>query len=304
MNRAPNWQIDGISAAYEARVRAVCDGDFPGALRLSGRLDPDRWVLEWSFARWVGTALGVDEQIRQRITLSNVLILASVVWRDDLEDGELAVAEPVRAQNIGEALFDAAMEAYRELLPGDSPFWSAVRRWMGAWRDATTRAAKFESSGLAVRGSPLKIPAYGLCLLADRADAFVALEACIDNTMTGLVLYDHFVDWRDDIAAGRWNAFVESAMARRRSRPDAPTSADVEAVMLTQPVVADYFQLIERELVAGDLHASEAGVDHLAAHLHELAGELQEEGQAISMRYASLGRQVRHLIFGKQTVTA
>ena len=137
MNRALDRERGRIAAAYEKRVRVACDGEYPDALQLNGRLDPTRWVLEWSFGRWVGTALGVEDPIWQRITLSNVLILASVVWQDDLADGELVLANPVGAQDIGETLFDAAMEPYRELLPGDSLFWPAVEQWMGIWRAAT-----------------------------------------------------------------------------------------------------------------------------------------------------------------------
>jgi hypothetical protein len=304
MNRALERDSGGISAAYERRLRVLCDGGYPAALHLRGRLDPNRWVLEWSFARWVGSALGVDDQISERITLSNVLILASVVMRDDLEDGELAVLDPASARDLGEALFDAAMEPYRELLPGNSPFWPAVQRWMGFWQAATIQAANFEPSGLAVRGTPLKIPAYGLCLLADRAEAFPSLEAAIDHAMTGLVLYDHFADWRDDLASARWNAFVASAIGSSSARPGFVTAAHVETVMLTQPVVADYFARIDRELVAGANCAADVEVADLALHLRRLAGELRDEGKTVSTRYESLGEQATQLMFGKQTVRA
>src|SRR4029079_16800380 len=100
LNRARVRQPDDIFAAYERRVRVVCDGEYPDALHLRGRLDPSHWVLEWSFARWVGTALGVADRIWQQIEVSNVLVLASVVWLDDLEDGELAVTDPARARDV------------------------------------------------------------------------------------------------------------------------------------------------------------------------------------------------------------
>ena len=312
MNRAPEGESDAISAAYERRVRLVCGGDYPVALQLRGRLDPSRWVVEWSFARWVGSALGVAHQVCQQITFSNALILASVVWRDDLEDGELTVADPARAHDIGAALFEAAMEPYRDLLPSDSRFWPAVEHWMGVWRGATIRAARreadeegrFEPSALAVRGSPMKIPALALCLLAERPAVFPTLEASIDHTMSALVLYDHFVDWREDIADSRWNAFVESAITSRRAHSGAPSVADVEAAMLTQPLMTEYFAVIDRELVAGAACAVEVGVDDLARHLDWLARQLRDEGRSMSTRYVSLGDEARQLIFGSQSATA
>lgn len=206
------------------------------------------------------------------------------------------------------------MNPYRALLPSHSPFWQAQRHWMSVWRAATIRAANqgttddvrsghFEPAALAVRGTPLKIPALAICLLAKRFETFPTLEACIDRAMTGLVLYDHFVDWREDTAASRWNAFVESAIAYRGARPGTPTLADVQGVMLTHPLVEDYFTLIDRQLVAGAELAAEAGVRDLALHLYELARELCDEGQSISSRYVSLGDQARQLIFGSQPAT-
>ena len=287
--------MERISARYEKCVRAVCGGTLPESLRLEGRLDPTRWHLEWNFADWIGRALGVDAAICSEITLSNVLILASVVWQDDLEDGELRVADQGRARHVGEELFEAALEPYRLMLPAGSPFWRAVPMWMEAWRTATTEAGtmhahRFDASSLAVRGSPLKIPAYGLSLIAGRTDAFPTLEACIDHAMTGLVLYDHYVDWRKDLASGRWNAFVAFVTGA--------TTADVEAAMLVRPVLRDYFALIETELAAAERAAANANVGDLATYLGELAGELREEGESVTGRYISLGERTTQLIFG------
>ncbi len=287
--------MERISATYEKRVRAVCAGTIPELLRLQGRLDPARWHLEWNFSDWIGTAFGVSASICREITLSNALILASVVWQDDLEDGEIRVAHQGRARHVGEALFEDALEPYRLMLPAGSPFWQAVEMWMEAWRTATTEAAtmhthRLDASSLAVRGAPLKIPAYGLSLIAGRTDAFPTLETCIDHAMTGLVLYDHYVDWRKDLSDQRWNAFVTFVSGA--------TTADIEAAMLVRPVLRDYFALIETELAVAERSAIDAHVGDLAWYLHELAGKLREEGESVTSRYISLGERTTQLIFG------
>jgi len=314
MNRVPERFQASISADYEARVRTVCNGPVPSALQLRGRLDPKRWALEWSFGRWVGTALGIESGIWREITISNALILASVIWQDDIEDGELAVADRASAERLGSDLFHAAMEPYRALIPGSSPFWPAVDRWMSSWRDATAHAALTHHNAyapgkgidlptLALRGAPLKIPAYGLCLLADRPAAFPALEASIEHAMSGMVLYDHFADWSTDLADGRWNAFVAFALQEHQRGTARISKADVEAMMLAEPVVERYFALITRELTAAEQFARNAGVRDLAEHLHELGRELNEEGESLATRYVTLGAHVTQQIFGRQTVT-
>jgi len=287
--------MERISAAYETRVRAVCGGTLPESLRLQGRLDPARWHLEWNLAQWVGTALGVNAAICREITLSNALILASVVWQDDIEDGELRVPDQADARHVGEALFEVALEPYRQMLPAGSHFWQAVHTWMEAWRSATREAAtmhahRLDTSSLAVRGAPLKIPVYGLSLIAGRTETFPTLETCIDRAITGLVLYDHYVDWRKDLADERWNAFVTFV--------GGSTTADIEAAMLVLPVLSDYFALIETELAAAERFAADAHVADLAQYLGELAGELREEGETATSRDRSLGERTTQLIFG------
>ena len=137
----------------------------------------------------------------------------------------------------------------------------------------------------------MKIPAYGLCLIAGRTNIFPTLETCIDHAMTGLVLYDHYVDWRKDLVDGRWNAFATFVTGA--------TTADIAAAMLVRPVLTDYFALIETELAAAEGAAADAQFRDLALYLGELAGEIREEGESATTRYISLGERTTQSIFGK-----
>ena len=86
MNHIPEIDVERVSAAYEARVRAVLDGDFPAALHLTDRLHPQRWALEWNLPMWLGDAFGLEPRVSAEIRLSNVLGLASIRLSDDLAD--------------------------------------------------------------------------------------------------------------------------------------------------------------------------------------------------------------------------
>ena len=72
---------------------------------------------------------------------------------------------------------------------------------MTEWRAATDVRAG--SLGLPSRGAPLKISAFATSLIARDTNRFPLLEGCLDHALTAMVLYDHFCDWREDLAAGR-----------------------------------------------------------------------------------------------------
>jgi hypothetical protein len=289
---------------------------FPAALQLRDRLDPERWKLEWHIAAWVGEALSIDAAIWRRITVANVLGLAAIVLLDDIEDEELDAVGLDDPATVAAALLELFVAPYRLLFDDDAPFWAERDRLMSAWRRATTAAAvrsgpSASASGdaigrdLAARGAPLKISVTALCMLAVAPRILEQLDGCLDHALTGMVLYDHFVDWREDAAAGRWNAFVEHASARVASRPDGrrlPT--DVEVAMLSTDSISTYFDSIRGELLAALEGAVSAGVGGLVDHLAGVERALDAQGRAIAARHLALGRSAQQLVFGGQPTQA
>ena len=243
-----------------------------------------------------------------------MLGLAAIVLLDDIEDGEL---DPVGLDDpalVAAGLLESFMAPYRMLFDDVSPFWAERDRLMSAWRRATTAAASgsgTSASGeaigrdLAARGAPLKIPVTGLCMLAVAPRILEQLDRCLDHALTGMVLYDHFVDWREDAAAGPWNAFVEHVSARGASRPeDRRLPADVEVAMLTTDSISTYFDSIRGELLAGLELAVKAGVGGLVDHLAGVERELDAQGRAIAARHLALGRSAERLVFGGHPIQA
>ena len=308
VTRVPGLDVAGISAVYARHIRETCGGILPAALQLRGRLDPERWKLEWHIAAWVGEALSIDAAIWRRITVANVLGLAAIVLLDDNEDGELDPVGLDDPATVAAELLESFMAPYRLLFDDVSPFWAERDRLMFAWRRATTAAALpsgTSASGdaigrdLAARGAPLKISVTGLCMLAVAPRILEQLDGCLDHALTGMVLYDHFVDWREDAAAGRWNAFVEHASARGAFRPEGrglPTN--VEVAMLSTDSISTYFDSIRGELLAALELAVKAGVGGLVDHLAGVERELDAQGRAIAARRLALGRSAQQLVFG------
>jgi predicted hotdog family 3-hydroxylacyl-ACP dehydratase len=289
--------VERLSAAYAIRVRAVLNGEFPGELRLSDRLDPRRWALEWNLPAWLGRHYGLEPLLSEELCLSNVLGLASIRLRDDLQDGELSAATDQRsAIHMSDRLYEEALGIYRRSFDPASEFWPQLGLRMEEWRAATMDGGS--AKHLAMRGAPLKISAFAVCLLAGRVDQFPAVGRCLDHALTAMVLYDHVVDWREDLAAGRWNAFVASATVPGGG----PLSgaAGVELSMMTTDAVSAYFELIGKELNRAAALASGLGVGELETHLRRTAADLEGQGRALAARYMEISERAHQLLFGNQ----
>src|SRR5207248_6389978 len=134
-----------------------------------------------------------------------VLGRGSIRLRDDLADGEVSAEETRSAVALSESLYALAVDQFRRHLPATSPFWGYLETCMRAWREST---GHMDADRLAARGAPLRISAYAVCLLTSQEAVFPIVEASIEHALTGLALYDDVGDWRSDLVAGRWNAFV------------------------------------------------------------------------------------------------
>ena len=180
-------------------------------MRLFDRIEPGRWTLEWNLPWWLGLAFGLDEDEATELVVGTVLGLASVRLQDDLADGDVPASERAAAIDLSATLYELALAPYRSRFPASSPFWDHLATTMAAWRAATDGATPRDDRArneldesharLAARGAPLKVPAFAICLLTDRIDAYPILDRGLDHALTALVLYDHFGDWQADLAA-------------------------------------------------------------------------------------------------------
>lgn len=307
----PELDIAGVSAAYERRVREACPEQLPLAMRLLERLPPARWTLEWHLPWWLGHAFGLDREIAREVVLSNLLGLGSIRLQDDLADGEVRADDVEAARILSAMLYEAALLPYRARFDPGSPFWSHLESCMTEWGAATRGNAPSGSTGtdvadpgrserrLAAPAAPLKISAFAVCLLADRADAFPGLEGYLDHALEAMVLYDHVADWEADLDAGRWNAFV----AGTSSGPQLPEHRErhrraVLVAMMTTDAVAAHFARVEDGMLRAAALAETLGVPvpPLGAYFREFATSVNEQGTALQEHYRSLADRAAKLL--------
>ena len=299
--------VAAVDAAFIAAAARACPTELPLVLSIRGRIEPDRWALEWQLAEWLGSAFGADPATRFELTVGNVLGLASIRLSDDLADGAIAAPDREAAPVVAAALREAALDFYRLTFAADSPLWPRADAWLrqtGAGSlDAAGPAApaglgsRREAALLAQRGAALKIPAFAFCLLAGRTAAFPALEECLERAVAAMVLYDHFTDWQEDLVAGRWNAFAAhlnpgAIGAAERGRPK------IVSALLAGDLTASYFERCAGHLAAAVEAARRVQVQALADHLLGVARRIDEHGHAVRQHYAGVARQATALFMG------
>jgi hypothetical protein len=195
---------------------------------------------------------------------------------------------------------------YESRFDASSPLWSELERQLTQWR-----AVRKEQRGavgpalawqrLAQRGAPTKIAALAVCLLACRPEAFPVLDECLDHGMAAKVLYDDVMDWREDLAAGRWNAFVDTLSTepqtarRRRSNRDAVLEA-----MLTSDAIPIYFARINEESLQAATLSEQLRVEPLSAHFRDFAQKAVEQGTVLDYHWRSQVEQAAALLFGSR----
>jgi hypothetical protein len=292
--------IADVSAEYVRVVSAAAPRHAGLALRVLDRLSPSRWVLEWYLPWWLGKAFGLDRGASREIVLSNLLGLASIRLRDDLADGEVVEGDRTAAEELGDALYAAALAPYRVRFDARSPFWGGLDARMTEWRAAVALNDGSDAMNLAARGAPLRISSLAVCLLAGRPEAVAPLDRCLEHALEALVLYDHFGDWEADLDSGRRNAFVAATSAGPQlpGTRDRHRSATFVAIMTTD-AVTHYFARIDEGLlqsaaIADTLHPP---VPPLSAHLRRFAAELREQAVTIRGHYHELADQAAKLLF-------
>lgn len=215
-------EILSVRASYCAVLERLPPPLADAGRRVLDQIATPNWTLEWYLPRWLGETFGLQPDLSHALVLSNVFGLAYIRLQDDLVDGEVDQASWKPTILLASALYHQALLHYIRLFEGKSPFWGYLEQFMAQWLRATLSsneppATDFRSYAeedflrLAERGAPLKICCAGACLLAGREDVIPILTSAVDHFLVGAVLLDHACDWADDLAAGRYNAFVAYA---------------------------------------------------------------------------------------------
>lgn len=293
-------EVDALASDYDARVAAACPQHATRAADLLRRLSPDQWGIEWFLPAWLGEAFGLEPGVVRDLVVGNLLGLAAVRTFDDLADDDVPPADRDAARDLADDLLAEALRPYRTWFEAGSPFWSRLDAWLAEWRGTVAGEPRTDQR-LAARGAPLKAAAYAACLLGGRTGDFPALERCLDRGLTARVLYDHVVDWEDDLAAGRWNAFVAAA-ARLPQRPEnrAVNRTAVLRAQVATDLVAQYFARITAASESAARGADRLGIRSLADHDRSFAMRAADHGDRLRAHYVAVGRQAAARLFGSE----
>ena len=109
---------------------------------------------------------------------------------------------------------------WRSALPGRA--FGTVDDYMQQWLSATADSnapppgdfatlLREHPTRLSHRAAPLKVCCAAGTLLVGRDEQLAPLVETLDHLHLAAVLLDHVHDWRDDLAAGRYNAFAHYA---------------------------------------------------------------------------------------------
>ena len=306
-SRLPEQLEIDVKSQYSAALAAGPPALVEGSARLLERISPPNWTLEWSLPGWLGDVVGLSAALTANLTLANVYGLAYIKLQDDLIDDEVGEGDRQAALLLSAVLQRKWLLAYTGLFPGGSRFWDFFERYVAQWVAATWRSHQpsprafrdfdeVDLRGLGERGSPLKSCAAAACLLTQQEDLLPQLESALDHLLIGAVLLDHALDWADDLAAGRYNAFVAYASALPQ------TSAYLEAnrrrvleELLVGKAARPYFAVVRRQFQAAINESRAAGVPKLVNYVNWL----QSQTNAYAKRLAQGGRAELHALVGQ-----
>jgi hypothetical protein len=292
--RLPESEMEETGARFCAGLQRVAPALAPHGRRLLARIATPNWTLEWGLPRWLGNAFGLPPDVSAGLVLANVYGLAFVRLVDGLADGEGAGCEPAEAVLLAGAMQSLWVGQLRQVVEGATVRPAGRDGVVRFWRDFDEHRSKgvratlddrlppvpfrayteADFRRLAARGAPLKVCCAAACLLAGREHDLPALADAIDQLLVGAVLLDHALDWPEDLAEGRPNAFVAYAsdLPQTAKNRDVNRRRVLEAILLGRGA-RPYFARIGERLRAARDAADALPCEGLAAFLEWLERE-------------------------------
>jgi len=238
---------------------------------------------------WLQDVTGTDAAASRRLALANVFIMLYFFVQDDLMD--TAPGDWKEQLALGNLLYTAFLDIYRESFPPDSPFWHFFNRYIEDWAVAvaTEGQAPYSDLSLAMKASPVKLASTGALLLTGRETLIPAVSEAVDSVLTTLQMADDWADWENDLAEGSGNSLLSFIREEAQLPSDRLlTAQEVKQAVGINGALGRFAQTAAQRherLQQGSFQAP-----MLLAFHQTLVGQLERTGQSYAERSRSLLR--------------
>ncbi|WP_188998271.1 hypothetical protein [Paenibacillus nasutitermitis] len=238
---------------------------------------------------WLQDVTGTDSAASRKLSLANVFIMLYFFVQDDLMDTSPDDWKEQLA--LGNLLYVAFLDIYRETFPPDSPFWHFFSRYIGEWAVAvaTEGQASYSDYSLAMKASPVKLASTGALLLSGRETLIPAVSDAVDSVLTTLQMADDWADWENDLMEGSGNSLLSFIRKERQLPEDSPlTALEVKQAVGINGVLGRFAKTAAQRheyLRQGSFDAP-----MLFAFHQSLVSQLEKSGESLSERSRSLLR--------------
>lgn len=279
--------------------------------RLLAKLSPPQWQLEWYLPRWLGDSYGLLPEMTESLSVANVTGLLYICLQDKLADDGLPPSTATAAICLSAALQHRWGDRYRPLLDGMPLFWRYFDEYLAQWIHALAYSNQMpdqdfstllcaEPGRLSHRAAPLKICCAAATCLAERANLLAPLTSALDHLHVAAVLIDHADDWREDLEAGRYNAFIHYASPTRQTLDQrAANRRQVYEMLFLGDAGRAYFDHALHHLDVAHHHAQTCACPPLVTYLDWYHTTLLTAQDTLTQSARQVVEAAQQLIFGE-----
>jgi len=295
--------IARASRAFGEIVACHPNLDPSAALAHFDSLTGPNWALEWNLPRWLGQAYGLAKTAQADLVLVSALGLTALRLQDDMADGDLPLS--AAHHHLAQACLVGSRAILGWLVEGDHPFWGELEATLTVWQDEQARGgfhladrALGDTTQMAAAGAPLLLTAHAVTAIVGNNELLPAMRACLAAYLSAAVRIDQFKDWQADVAAERYNLFVDHMLEIWVSVPARHRPALVWSAIVHSRRFNEYLESIASQLAAAVQLAGSLSCPGLAAYLDAYRRQAMANARLIRTTSSATFASLQSRLFG------
>lgn len=200
----------------------------------------------WAFR---DTFPSLTEKLLFELGEACIFLMLSMVLRDHLADGQLAVSPD--AVELQQRLMTKARDVFRSSVGNRPIFWQRFEQYdqqvvSALQLEARYRALPDETYDLTTawqigvgKSALFKAIPYAMAVLCEAMSCFARLERSIDALAAGRQLLDDVVDWQEDLARGHYTYPLAQALSHLKDSAKEISPQAIEAVISDSTIMED-----------------------------------------------------------------